>query len=420
MQISQICVTIDKRGESMPGFSYVAVDKRGKEKRGSLEAENRERATEQLKADGLIPVSVREQGALNKDIDFSIGRKVKPRDLSVFCRQFVSITQAGVPMKEALQMLSEQTENKWLKRGVSDVLLTVEKGNTLADAMRGQPDIFPPMLINMVEAGEQSGSLEKSFDRMAVQFEKEAKLKATIRKATIYPVVLIIAAIAVVAVVLLFVIPIFVDMFADMDVKMPALTVFVMNLSTWVAAKWYFILGGIVLLVVLYHLIYKTPAGRYAIDEIKMKMPLFGKLTVKTACAQFARVMSTLLSSGISTIDALETVSRIVGNIHFTNAFLDAREEVMKGIPLSEPLQASGLFPPMVYHMAGIGEETGNMESMLDKLADYYDEEVEMTTQTVLAAMEPMIILFMGVIIGVLVVSVIMPIGTMYSGLDNL
>lgn len=420
MQISQICVTIDKRGESMPGFSYVAVDKRGKEKRGSLEAENRERATEQLKADGLIPVSVREQGALNKDIDFSIERKVKPRDLSVFCRQFVSITQAGVPMKEALQMLSEQTENKWLKRGVSDVLLTVEKGNTLADAMRGQPDIFPPMLINMVEAGEQSGSLEKSFDRMAVQFEKEAKLKATIRKATIYPVVLIIAAIAVVAVVLLFVIPIFVDMFADMDVEMPALTVFVMSLSTWVAAKWYFILGGIVLLVVLYHLIYKTPAGRYAIDEIKMKMPLFGKLTVKTACAQFARVMSTLLSSGISTIDALETVSRIVGNIHFTNAFLDAREEVMKGIPLSEPLQASGLFPPMVYHMTGIGEETGNMESMLDKLADYYDEEVEMTTQTVLAAMEPMIILFMGVIIGVLVVSVIMPIGTMYSGLDNL
>lgn len=420
MQISQICVTIDKRGESMPGFSYVAVDKRGKEKRGSLEAENRERAMEQLKADGLIPVSVREQGALNKDIDFSIGRKVKPRDLSVFCRQFVSITQAGVPMKEALQMLSEQTENKWLKRGVSDVLLTVEKGNTLADAMRGQPDIFPPMLINMVEAGEQSGSLEKSFDRMAVQFEKEAKLKATIRKATIYPVVLIIAAIAVVAVVLLFVIPIFVDMFADMDVEMPALTVFVMNLSTWVAAKWYFILGGIVLLVVLYHLIYKTPAGRYAIDEIKMKMPLFGKLTVKTACAQFARVMSTLLSSGISTIDALETVSRIVGNIHFTNAFLDAREEVMKGIPLSEPLQTSGLFPPMVYHMTGIGEETGNMESMLDKLADYYDEEVEMTTQTVLAAMEPMIILFMGVIIGVLVVSVIMPIGTMYSGLDNL
>lgn len=404
----------------MPGFSYVAVDKRGKEKRGSLEAENRERAMEQLKADGLIPVSVREQGALNKDIDFSIGRKVKPRDLSVFCRQFVSITQAGVPMKEALQMLSEQTENKWLKRGVSDVLLTVEKGNTLADAMRGQPDIFPPMLINMVEAGEQSGSLEKSFDRMAVQFEKEAKLKATIRKATIYPVVLIIAAIAVVAVVLLFVIPIFVDMFADMDVEMPALTVFVMNLSTWVAAKWYFILGGIVLLVVLYHLIYKTPAGRYAIDEIKMKMPLFGKLTVKTACAQFARVMSTLLSSGISTIDALETVSRIVGNIHFTNAFLDAREEVMKGIPLSEPLQTSGLFPPMVYHMTGIGEETGNMESMLDKLADYYDEEVEMTTQTVLAAMEPMIILFMGVIIGVLVVSVIMPIGTMYSGLDNL
>ena len=188
----------------MPGFSYVAVDKRGKEKRGSLEAETRERALEQLKAEGLIPVSVREQGALNKEIDFSIGKKVKPRDLSVFCRQFVSITQAGVPMKEALQMLSEQTENKWLKRAISEVLLNVEKGNTLADSMRSQPDIFPPMLVNMVEAGEQSGSLEMAFSRMAVHFEKEAKMKATIKKATIYPIILVIAAIGVIAVMLLY------------------------------------------------------------------------------------------------------------------------------------------------------------------------------------------------------------------------
>ena len=404
----------------MPGFSYVAVDKRGKEKRGSLEAETRERALEQLKAEGLIPVSVREQGALNKEIDFSIGKKVKPRDLSVFCRQFVSITQAGVPMKEALQMLSEQTENKWLKRAISEVLLNVEKGNTLADSMRSQPDIFPSMLVNMVEAGEQSGSLEMAFSRMAVHFEKEAKLKATIKKATIYPIILVIAAIGVIAVMLLFVIPIFIDMFADLDIEMPALTMFVMNSSKWMTSHWYVVLAIIVGVVVAYKLIYRTTQGRLTIDRIKMKMPLFGKLTVKTACSQFARTMSTLLMSGISTIDALETTSKIVNNIHYTNAMLKAREEVMKGVPLSEPLEASGIFPPMVYHMTGIGEETGNVEEMLEKMADYYDEEVEMTTQSVLAAMEPIIILFMALIIGTLVIAVISPIASMYSGLDNL
>lgn len=404
----------------MPGFSYVAVDKRGKEKRGSLEAETRERALEQLKAEGLIPVSVREQGALNKEIDFSIGKKVKPRDLSVFCRQFVSITQAGVPMKEALQMLSEQTENKWLKRAISEVLLNVEKGNTLADSMRSQPDIFPPMLVNMVEAGEQSGSLEMAFSRMAVHFEKEAKLKATIKKATIYPIILVIAAIGVIAVMLLFVIPIFIDMFADLDIEMPAITMFVMNSSKWMTSHWYVVLGIIVGVVAAYKLIYRTTQGRLTIDRIKMKMPLFGKLTVKTACSQFARTMSTLLMSGISTIDALETTSKIVNNIHYTNAMLKAREEVMKGVPLSEPLETSGIFPPMVYHMTGIGEETGNVEEMLEKMADYYDEEVEMTTQSVLAAMEPIIILFMALIIGTLVIAVIWPIKSMYNGLDNL
>lgn len=404
----------------MPGFTYVAVDKRGKEKRGNVEADNRERVVEILKNDGLIPVSVKEQGVLNKEIDFSIGKKVKPRDLSVFCRQFVSITQAGVPMKEALQMLSEQTENKWLKRAISEVLLSVEKGNTLADSMRGQADIFPPMLINMVETGENSGSLEMAFERMAVQFEKEAKLKATIKKATIYPIILIIAAIGVVAVMMLFVIPIFIDMFADLDVEMPAITMWVMNTSKWVTANWYIILAVIVAVVVAYKIIYKTEQGRFMIDQIKMKMPLFGKLTVKTACAQFARTMSTLLSSGISTIDALETVAKIVNNIHYTNALMKAREEVMKGIPLSEPLVASGIFPPMVCHMTGIGEETGNIEDMLEKLADYYDEEVEMTTQSVLAAMEPLIIVFMALVVGTLVIAVISPIGAMYNGLDNL
>ena len=404
----------------MPGYSYVAVDSRGKEKRGRMDAENREEVVRQLKNDGLIPVSIREQGVLNKEIDFSIGKKVKPRDLSVFCRQFVSITQAGVPMKEALQMLTEQTENKYLKQAVANVLANVEKGNTLADSLAAEKDIFPDIMVHMVEAGESSGSLDTSFARMAVHFEKEAKLKATIRKATIYPIILIFAVIGVIAVMLLFVIPIFIDMFADLDVEMPALTMGVMNLSKWTVGHWYVILAVIVSVILAYQAIYRTDQGRLKIDLIKMKIPLLGKLNVKSTCAQFARTMSTLMAAGVPTIDCLETVAKIVKNIHYKNALMKAREEVMKGIPLSEPLETSGIFPPMVYHMTSIGEDTGNMEDMLTKLADYYDEEVEITTQSVLAAMEPLIIVFMALIVGTLVIAVIMPIGTMYEGLDSL
>ena len=404
----------------MPGFSYVAVDQAGKEIKGSIDAENSERVAETLRRDGLLPLSIKEQGVLNKEIDFAIGKKVKPRDLSVFCRQFVSITEAGVPMKEALQMLVEQTENKWLKRAIAEVLTNVEKGNTLADSMMAFPDIFPGMLVNMVRAGEASGSLELSFSRMATHFEKEAKLRATIMKATIYPIILICAAIGVVAVMLLFVIPIFVDMFADLDVQMPALTLAVMGTSSWMASHWYVILIIAVIAAAAYRLIYQTDQGRLAIDNVKMKMPLFGKLTVKTACAQFARTMSTLLSAGLSTTSCLDIVAGIMKNVHYANAFLKAKEEVMKGIPLSESLQTAGIFPPMVYHMTGIDEETGNLEEMLEKLADYYDEEVEMATQSILAAMEPLIIVFMALIVGTLVIAVILPIGAMYEGLNNL
>lgn len=404
----------------MPGYTYIAVDQKGKEKRGKMEAENRDEVSQQLKKDGLFPVEIKEQGVLNKEIDLSIGKKVKPRDLSVFCRQFVSITQAGVPMKEALQMMTEQTENKWLKKATADVLLNVEKGNTLTDSMAAIPDVFPPMLVNMVAAGESSGSLDMSFERMATHFEKEAKLKATIRKATIYPIILIFAVIGVVAVMLLYVIPIFIDMFADLDIEIPALTMGVMNLSKWTASHWYVILAVVAAVVAAYRLIYNTDQGRLKIDYIKMKIPLFGKLTVKTACAQFARTMSTLMGAGISTTECLDTCTKIINNIHYKNALQKAKEEVMKGIPLSEPLAASEVFPPMVCHMTGIGEETGNMEEMLNKLADYYDEEVEITTQSVLAAMEPLIIVFMALIVGTLVIAVIMPIRTMYEGLGNL
>ena len=403
----------------MPGYFYIVADKAGKEKRGKMEANNRDAAKELLKKDGYVILSLEEQSQ-QFDMNFTFGRKLKPRDLSVFCRQFVSILEAGVAMKEALAMLEEQTENKTLKKSIAEVLTNIEKGNSLADAMRGESHVFPPMLINMVEAGESSGNLEMAFSRMAEQFEKEAKLKATVRKATVYPIVLIFACIGVIGVMLLYVIPIFIDMFKEIDMEMPAFTMFVMGLSEWAGTHVYIIVGVAVAIFAAYQAYYRTEGGRKNIDKIKMKMPLFGQLVVKSNCSRFARTSSTLLAAGVPMIDCLDIVSRIVNNIHYSMAIQNAREEVMKGIPLSEPLRDAGIFPPMVYHMTGIGEETGNIEQMLNKLADYYDEEVEITTQTILAAMEPLIIVFMAVVVGSLVIASILPIAAMYEGLDNL
>lgn len=403
----------------MPGYFYIVADKAGKEKRGKMEANNRDAAKELLKKDGYVILSLEEQSQ-QFDMNFTFGRKLKPRDLSVFCRQFVSILESGVAMKEALAMLEEQTENKTLKKSIAEVLTNIEKGNSLADAMRGESHVFPPMLINMVEAGESSGNLEMAFSRMAEQFEKEAKLKATVRKATVYPIVLIFACIGVIGVMLLYVIPIFIDMFKEIDMEMPAFTMFVMGLSEWAGTHVYIIVGVAVAIFAAYQAYYRTEGGRKNIDKIKMKMPLFGQLVVKSNCSRFARTASTLLAAGVPMIDCLDIVSRIVNNIHYSMAIQNAREEVMKGIPLSEPLRDAGIFPPMVYHMTDIGEETGNIEQMLNKLADYYDEEVEITTQTILAAMEPLIIVFMAVVVGSLVIASILPIAAMYEGLDNL
>lgn len=404
----------------MPSYNYSAIDKEGKEKRGRIETDSAQRTMEILKNDGLIPVKIREQGVLTKDLDITIGAKVKPRDMSVFCRQFVSILEAGVPVKQALEMLAEQSENKYLRGALIEVRNEIEKGNTMADAMRTRMDIFPPVLIHMVEAGEASGGLELAFARMAVHFEKEAKLKATVRKAMIYPVILLVVCVGVIAAMLGFVIPQFITMFRDIDMELPGITQFVINASNFFISNWYWIVLGVILLVFLYEAVYKTEKGRLVIDDLKIHMPLFGKLTVKTACAQFSRTTATLISTGISMMDCLDITSKIVGNIHYKNALQRAKQQVMKGIALSEPLQDSGLFPPMVYHMTGIGEETGNLEEMLVRLANYYEEEVEITTQSVMAALEPLIIVLMALIVGTLVIAVIMPIAKLYEGMENL
>lgn len=403
----------------METFSYTAVGADGKEKKGSIVAETREDAARSLKDQGLLPMSIGKQSALDKDINFSFGKKkgVKVRDLSVFCRQFSSIIKAGVNVINALSMMSEQTENKKLKAAIKNVQSNVEKGETLSSAMRSEGDIFPSLLVSMVAAGEASGSLETAIERMAIQFEKDAKISGMVKKAMIYPIILIVVMIGVVIAMMMFVIPNFMDMFEGLDAEMPFMTVMVINMSNFILDKWWLLILIVAGIVFAYKSYYKTDAGRHMIDRIKIKIPVFGVLTVKTACARFSRIMSTLLSAGMPMISAIEIAAGTMDNVLFRDALQKVRSGVALGMGFSQQIGVTRLFPAMLVHMVGIGEETGNIEDMLTNVANYYDEEVELATQSVTALMEPMIIIVMAVVVGALVLAIYQPMITLYSTL---
>ena len=403
----------------MPAYAYEAVDKMGRKKRGNIEATTPDRAQSMLKGEGLIPLKVSEQSFLNKDVNIG-GSGVSKRDLSVFCRQFVSILNAGVPIVDAMGMMEDQTENKRLKKALGEVKANIAKGESFANALRERSDIFPSMMINMVEAGEASGSIDVSLDRMAAQFEKDTKLSALIKKALIYPIVVVCVAIIVMIVMMAFVIPNFMDMFKEMDTKMPALTLAVMGAADFFKAYWYLIVGAIVVLVIGGKIFSASQVGTEFLAKAAISIPAFKDFTIKTSSSRLARTLATLTSSGISMIDALDISAKTMSNYMFRQAVLEAKEEVKKGVPLSEPLKRSGLFPPMVVHMTKIGEETGDMDTMLTKMADYYDEEVENATQNLLSVMEPVIILVIAVFVGILVGACVMPMLSLYKGLDNL
>jgi type IV pilus assembly protein PilC len=402
-------------------YSYIVAGSGGKETKGTIEAPSLEQATQMLKERGNTVISLQESGVLGRDVELSIfNRKPKSRDLSVFCRQFVSIVDAGVPVLSALEMLGEQTENKVLRGAIMGCKQSIEKGSSLADAMREYPKVFSGIFVTLVEAGEASGSLSNSFNRMAEQFEKQTRLNNMVRKATIYPVVLLCVTVVVVIILLAKVVPTFQTMLTDLGSDLPGITKFVLACSNGVQKWWYLILLVIAGIVVLIRVFKKTETGTYFFARIQLKMPLFGKLAVKTASARFARTMSTLLAAGIPMIDALEITANTMSNTYFKDAIMEARDNVAMGTTLSEPLKRTNLFPPLVHHMVGIGEETGNIDGMLTKLADYYDEEVEAATQAVAAAMEPAIIIILALVVGTIVMAVMLPMASMYSALDNL
>ena len=402
----------------MAKFGYEAINKVGKEVKGTIEASDQREAASKLKSQGLIVVAVKEQGFLTQDINIQIGGYPTPRDLSVMCRQFVSMNKAGVTILDTLRMLYEQTENKRLKDALKEVRVSIEKGDTLAQALADHPKVFPDLMVNMVAAGEASGTLHIAMERVSVQLERSSKTQALVKKAMIYPIAVLCVAIVVTIVMLVVVIPSYESMFADLGTELPAITKFYVAMSDVIINYWFIIVPMIAAIALGIVAFAKTDIGKHFVGKLAITVPIFKNLTVKSASSQMARTLGTLVGSGVSMVEATEIVSSIMKNVYFKEALKDASEQVAIGMPLSRPLEECGLFPPMVYHMLRIGEEAGSTEEMLDKLADYYDEEVEMAVQSMTAAMEPMIIVVLAVVVGGLVAACMAPMLTMYSALD--
>lgn len=404
----------------MASYTYTALTPAGKQTKGTISADNREDALTRLRGNGVTVINLGEAGVLNQEVSVSfLQKKPKPREMAIFCRQMVSILSAGVSMNDALLMLEEQTENKLLQEAIGGCRKQIEGGSSLAEAM-SQYKVFPSIFCTMVAAGEESGSLELSFDRMADRFEKDSKLKALIKKATTYPIVVAIVAVVVVAIMMTVVVPKFEDILAQLGSDLPGITKVVVAISHFFQNNILLILIALAIVIAGLQFWKRTDSGRHILDNIKLRAPLFGKLTTKTACAGMARTLSTLLAAGVPMLEALEITANTMGNIHFKEALLEVKTEVAVGTELSEALRRTRLFPPLVYHMASIGEQTGDLVGMYGKIADYYDEEVQQTTEQVMAALEPMIIVVLAAIVGTIVISLILPMANMYGALDTI
>lgn len=403
----------------MPGFNYTAIDRNGKRVRSSLDASSIETAKSSLRGAGYTILDIKEQTTLNRDIEIPFLGKPKAKDMAVFCRQFVSILRAGVSVASVLSMLGQQTGNKKLRAAIREMQADVEKGESLATSMRRHPKIFPAILVNMVSAGESSGNLEESFRQMELYFDRSKRTKSKVTSAMIYPCVLIVVMIVVLIVMMTKIIPNFLKTFEDMDAELPKLTLGVMAVCDWFKVWWWVPLLVLAALIVGGVLFHRTDKGKHFFGWLARKTPVVGNLTVKTACATFCRTMEVLIGSGLTLTDSMDLAASNMGNIYYLEAIRDARALVAEGTPLRESLVRTGIFPPMVSNLVGVGEETGDLQSMMGKVADYYDEEVDEATKKLLNLMEPAIIIFMAVFVVIIVLAIYLPMINMTKAFDK-
>lgn len=401
----------------MAVYKYEIIDPNGKHKKGTIDANDELTARQTLKTDGSTLVSIAMAGALDKEVNISFGAPVKPKELAVFCNMFKSILAAGVTIIEALGMLAEQTENKKFKAVIEEVHDDVQKGETLSSAFAKHPKFFPEMMVQMANAGEASGSLETSFERLTTHFEKDAHLKALVAKSMVYPIILICVIVGVVILMMTVIVPQFTSTFDEIGAELPGITKAVMAVSDFIIHWWWLALIIIAAIVVFLKAFKKTERGALLFGRIMLRMPLFGPLSVKTAAARFTRTLSTLISSGMALVEAIHITGKIMTNAVVQAAMVKAEEDVTQGFPLSVPLMESDVFPIMVPQMVKIGEETGSLDEMLSKIANYYDEEVEIATEALVAAMEPLIIIVMAGTVVPIILAVLMPMFSLYSAI---
>ena len=398
----------------MPVFVWEGNTAQGKIRKGEMEAASQDAVFARLRSQRIqpIPARVREKGkGLEKEFTIpGFGAKVSAHDVMLFTRQFATMIDAGLPIVQGLDILSQQSENKAFRITVRTIKQDVESGFTLADALKKHPKIFDDLYVNMVAAGEVGGVLNTILNRIAMFIEKSARLKSKVKGAMIYPATIVVVAVAVVSVLLLFVIPVFAELYGGMGKALPAPTQITINISNFFRAYFMYLAGAIVGIVVALKMYYKTAQGRFTIDGLLLKLPIMGDLIRKVAVARFSQNMSILLSSGVPILDGLAITAKTAGNKVVEKAIMNARVSISQGKTVAEPLTESKIFPPMVCQMVAIGENTGALDAMLKKVADFYEEEVDNAVANLTSLMEPLIMVVLGVILGGLVISMYLPI----------
>lgn len=422
----------------MPRYTYVALDARGQETTGVVEAESQNAAVGQLRQSGYFPKSIAEEGkgpkikaktpaktsATKKDLKINIPflerKTVKPKTLMIFTRQLATLIDAGLPLLRGLTVLSKQEPDPVLKGVIINLAESVQGGGTFSESLGGHPRIFNKLYVNMVKAGELGGVLELVLLRLAEFQEKAQKIKNKVVAAMFYPIIVLVIAIVILAFLLVFIVPKFEAIFADMlgGKPLPALTQFVIGASNVVKNNALLLVAGLVILIVLYKLAAKTKQGLQLIDTIKLKAPLFGDLTRKSSISRFSRTLGTLVTSGVPILQALNITRETAGNLVIADAITKVHDSVKEGESIVNPLEASGVFPPMVISMIDVGEETGQLPEMLLKVAEVYDDEVDNAVSGLTSLLEPIMIVFLAVVVGTIVIALFLPLISIITGMQ--
>ena len=398
----------------MRSYQYEAINKAGEPISGKLEAEEHSGVANRLRSMGLIATEIKEIKAASSFSGLKFKPKVKLGDLSLFSRQLAAMISSGIPLTRALHTLSKQVANQTLSNALKDIARNVESGVSLSEALKGFPDIFSSLYIDMVNAGEAGGSLEITLTRLSNQLQKAKELRDNIKSATFYPIVVLAFAVLILFGMLFFLVPIFVGFFPA-DAVLPLPTRIIIGLSDFVTGYWYIFFPLLILLVIGFRKYATSDTGKKQIDRLTFRMPVFGPLIQKTAIASFARTFSTLLSTGIPVVQALDASGKASGHTLVIEASQQAGEKIQEGSSVSAPLEESGIFPPMVTHMIAVGEETGDIPQMMDKVASFFEEEVATMTKGLTSLIEPLMLVVIGVLVGGMLIALYLPIFTVIT-----